>query len=234
MGHMAALGVGGPPVVAFVPTDITGLQLWLRADDIAQADNTAVSAWADQSGLGNNAAAAGGVEPTLQTSEVNGHSVVRFDGVNDVMTVTGITNNDATRTVIYAGKIIAFTSNDGVWGWSASASVDQGTTTIRYRLNAAAGSVTIGTPGVGTFHCGIVRFNSTSSADVYLNTAAATNFDPDDAYQSGALALALGARVAAGTNPGNIDLAEMLIYNVAITNTEKDSVVNYLKAKYSF
>ena len=114
MGSLAALGVGGATVSNFVPTDIAGLQLWLRADDIAQSDNTAVSAWADQSGSGNNAAqATGGLQPTYQTSEVNGHSVVRFDGTDDVMGVAGITNNDATRTIFWAGKIIAPPSTIG-------------------------------------------------------------------------------------------------------------------------
>ena len=56
---------------------------------------------------------------------------------------------------------------------------------VRYRVNAAAGTVTIGTAGTGTIHVSVIRYNSTSSADAYLNTGSATNFDPDDTYQSG-------------------------------------------------
>ena len=40
---------------AFVPTQLSGCQLWLRADEGVTLSSGLVSAWADQSGNGNNA-----------------------------------------------------------------------------------------------------------------------------------------------------------------------------------
>jgi hypothetical protein len=229
MGTMAALGVGGGPVSTFVPTDIAGLVLWLDADNIAQADNTTVATWNDASGAGNNAAGASG--QTLQTVELNGHSIVRFDGVDDFMSVAGITNNDATRTIFAVMKTVSLTSGDACFGWANGAACTQSGTVVRWSLNQAAGQQTIGTPGTSVHHIYTIRFTSTSSADVYFDAGAATNFDPDDSYQSGAAVLNIGARNA-GTAPANIDLAALLIYNSTLSDPDRLSVLGYLQARF--
>lgn len=73
----------------FEPTEISGLKGWWKADSINQADNTSVSAWLDSSGneahMYQSSATA---QPTLQTNELNGYPVVRFDGTNDFMNLT--------------------------------------------------------------------------------------------------------------------------------------------------
>lgn len=82
----------------FEPTEISGLKGWWKADSIDQADNTSVSAWLDSSGneahMYQSSATA---QPTLQTNELNGYPVVRFDGTNDFMNLTApfdyLTNN---------------------------------------------------------------------------------------------------------------------------------------------
>lgn len=63
-----------------------GAVLVLDARYIAQADNTAVSTWTDRSGSGYDfAQATGANQPTLQTGEVGGSSIVRFDGSSDYL-----------------------------------------------------------------------------------------------------------------------------------------------------
>jgi hypothetical protein len=60
--------------------------LVLDARYIAQADNTAVSTWTDRSGSGYDfAQATGANQPTLQTGEVGGSPIVRFDGSSDYL-----------------------------------------------------------------------------------------------------------------------------------------------------
>ncbi len=64
-----------------------GAVLVLDARYIAQADNTAVSTWSDRSASGYDfSQATGANQPTLQTGEVGGSSIVRFDGSNDKLT----------------------------------------------------------------------------------------------------------------------------------------------------
>jgi hypothetical protein len=61
-----------------VPT--TGLELWLKADEISGlTDGASVSAWKDSSSVGNNGTQSDpDSQPTYHTNVVNGYPVVRF------------------------------------------------------------------------------------------------------------------------------------------------------------
>jgi hypothetical protein len=67
-------GPGGIDIVTGTP-----LKVWLKANTIAGANGSAVNTWTDSSGAGNNATGTGA---TLVTNEINGQSVVKFDGTN--------------------------------------------------------------------------------------------------------------------------------------------------------
>lgn len=63
-----------------------GAMFVLDARYINQADNSAVSTWKDRSSNGYDVTQATGAnQPTLQTGEVGGSSIVRFDGSNDYL-----------------------------------------------------------------------------------------------------------------------------------------------------
>jgi hypothetical protein len=74
---------------AFLPTNVSGLQLWLKADAIVGLnDNDPVTDWQDSSSANNDAASGGGTglnPPTYKTNILNGLPAVRFDAVNDGM-----------------------------------------------------------------------------------------------------------------------------------------------------
>ena len=57
------------------------------ADSISGSDTDPVSTWPETI-AGADATAAGTARPLLQTSEINGHSAVQYDGVNDMLTST--------------------------------------------------------------------------------------------------------------------------------------------------
>lgn len=84
---------------AFSPTDISGIKAWYDASTLTGADGSSVSQWLDQSGneahmfQGTSAA-----RPTLQTNELNGRNVVRFDGVDDFLNMTAPFDQNATNT----------------------------------------------------------------------------------------------------------------------------------------
>jgi hypothetical protein len=74
--------------VAWSPADITLLRLWLDAQAIpAQADNTDLTTWADQSGNSYDVTqAVAGKKPHYQVNGVGaGLPSVRFDGVDDIL-----------------------------------------------------------------------------------------------------------------------------------------------------
>jgi hypothetical protein len=68
----------------FVPTDIAGCKLWLKADAgvykdsgvTPAANGDEVLAWLDQSGNGNHVSASAGQGPSYQTNILNGHPAI--------------------------------------------------------------------------------------------------------------------------------------------------------------
>ncbi len=69
-----------------------GLQLWLKADAGVDTLNGSVSRWHDQSGHGNDAIQADMArQPLLVAGALNGKPVLRFDGANDRVGLTGTT-----------------------------------------------------------------------------------------------------------------------------------------------
>lgn len=91
-------------------SDFPGLKIWLDAKTIAQADGSSVTTWKDQSGFNahfNQSTTAS--KPIYKTNIINGNPVVRFDGVDDTMTITdstklNIANNIPGITIIVVGN----------------------------------------------------------------------------------------------------------------------------------
>lgn len=87
----------------WLPTSESGLTVWHRSGygywqdtagtSAATADTTAVARWDDQSGNNRHATQATGAKcPLLRTAVINGHSVLRFDGSNDCLQSTAMSN----------------------------------------------------------------------------------------------------------------------------------------------
>lgn len=77
----------------FEPTEISGLKAWYDASTLTGTDGSSVSQWLDSSG--NQAhmfQPSATAQPTLQTNELNGRNVVRFDGSDDFMNLTAPLN----------------------------------------------------------------------------------------------------------------------------------------------
>src|SRR5690348_4328042 len=74
------------PSGTFSPTDISGLKLWVKADQIGGlSDGDPVSTWSDQSGVGNDMTSSGSNRPTYKTGILNSFPIVRFDGSDDFL-----------------------------------------------------------------------------------------------------------------------------------------------------
>ena len=83
----------------FTPATISGLQLWLDAADsstlfdataggsLVTTDGAVVARWSDKSGNNRHVAqATANARPLLKTAVKNGRNIIRFDGLNDVLT----------------------------------------------------------------------------------------------------------------------------------------------------
>ena len=100
--HYAPLGS------SFVPSDISGLQVWLDAElGVTKDGSNKVSAWLDQSSNAYNYTQALSAEqPTWVDASLNGKPIIRFSGVDQrlYMAVSNLVSNAAARTVISVFK----------------------------------------------------------------------------------------------------------------------------------
>jgi hypothetical protein len=225
------LADAGPTAAAsFSPASIAGLERQFDAAQISgvSVDATPVASWTDLSGNAAHATqAVGAAQPLYKTNIINGLPVVRFDGVDDRLQSIGLTARTARTAFVVAIRRGGTGYLMGLGSDQAAFQIDQGAgTTWTYRLTQASGAVTLGSNAA--FAVLAVRWNTTSSADVFYNNGAGTNFDPIDAYST-ATTLELGNESAGF---GQVDVGYGLCYDSALSNPNIVLVQNWLGARF--
>jgi hypothetical protein len=226
----------------FAPTAIGGLQGWYKADAITPvADGAAVGTWPDSSGNGRNATqATGGNQPTYQTLEKNNLPVVRFDGSDDMLDST-CPIGGATQTVFVVAKITDFSAARTLVGPQSGAG-------LQLRANATSGAeavlksgtATIGTGGTnliaGQWYILQATYNHTTGAwalygPVSTVTGTTANGSGTNVQTLSAASLRIGRN---GTSEPMLgDIAEVLVYNSVLSDTDRRRVENYLGTKWA-
>lgn len=211
--------------------DLHNPTVWLKADAIpGLADGAAIASWPDSSGNGNDAVQATGAnQPLYKTSIVNSKPVVRFDGTNDELLAPMPVG--ATKTFFFVVK------KRGAIGAVSQAAYGVGgfEQLLTNTAFSAAGWVyweTGADIGGDPTNWGVVTFKheSVSSVKIYLNATLAITADPNNGVATAA-AFGLGSNgVAAGF--GDYDIAEVLMYDSALSDSERLDVYDYLNEKY--
>jgi len=217
------------PDDSFNPLDVAGCELWLRPERLG-ADGTSVALWADSSGASNDAAqSTAGLQPLVVTGAIDGYRVARFDGAGDALPVAALTASDATRTIYVVARAAA--TGGSVWGFGSAARLNPNdSANWGYVNNAAAGTTFL--PGAPlTWQLVSLRYNSVSSTDGWVNGGNATNFDPDDSYQTGGAGFVVGNRNGGGAN-FNGDIVELLMFNSGVGTTNHNLIRGYFSRKY--
>jgi uncharacterized protein (DUF2141 family) len=238
---------GSPPAPSEIPA--AGLRLWLRADaGITASASGAVTAWADQSGSNNNAVqATESKAPKLVASALNGKPVLRFDGVDDYLDVAqaaslAITGDIASFFVV---KFDDFATFRAVWGKTAGPGGNLPAPTDYYtvpntgvpRLYRGDGtSTSLGfvdaTKGVTVGSYQIVGFAQQGPTLTHYLAGQANGSGQLTAKRGdGGKALKIGSREDFVTKMKG-DIAELVIYDRALSDAERTQLVDYLKNKY--
>ncbi len=113
LGRRSGLLFGGK---SFSPTDIAGLQLWLRADvgvfqdaaltTPATADSDPIGGWADQSGNSRHVTqSTASKRPTLKLAQQNGKPSLQFDNVDDGLVYPSFPLSDTGFSVFVVAKL---------------------------------------------------------------------------------------------------------------------------------
>jgi hypothetical protein len=224
---------------------ITNLVLWLRADCVTgnapdPADNSTVNTWTDLSGLGNNATRQSGT-PTFQSDAsnlINSRPVVNFDGSS---TFTSIDIRAITRSnvSIFAVYKLRSTNQVGVWGidngnwdrffmarWSGDDGIISHSGTTAVPLS--------GQNGVTKFVTTIYKYNVNSGSSVYDNGTLVSSFTDQAAISDAQTTLRIGSIGAIGGGYQLIgDIAELIIFDQALSDTDRKTVNGYLNTKYN-
>ena len=241
---------------AFSPSDIAGLQLWLDATtglfdatsggSAVTTDGSAVARWEDQSGNGRHITQTTlASRPILKTAIQNSKNIIRFDGTDDILRrseafvhaqgaatifVVVSANSGASDRLMSEGRT-ANTNSLYMPIISASATLFQ----VLYRLDNGTiplNNVSFGTAFNGTGFKLICAVDSGTNFAGFINKVTTNNQN----YTRGTVTLDTFAIGGWATNierdffPG--DVAEVVIYNTALGTSDRQSVENYLYAKW--
>ncbi len=226
-----------------------GLQLWLKADaGVGTNSSGQVTAWADQSGMGQVARPpAGPVKaPTVELNALNGYPVLRFvDGPRylDIPNSPGLARLTQDVTILTlvkyddlsGGHCCALSKTVGnlpaPFDWYNAGS-DRGRTAF-YLGNGAQcmGFLSVSAPPAGVFN--VLGFTwKNGLAEQHLN-----DFENGSAHYTAPLGdgggpLRIGSRADLVTQLQG-SLAEILIYQPSLSARDRGAVIEYLRGKYA-
>lgn len=232
------------------------IQLWLDASDASTITLTsgAVSNWADKSGNGIDFAQGTATNrPIVQTAEQNGRDVVRFDGVNDYLIhntsillknlagstmylVHRLRSNTATRRDL--AVISNNTTSAGRLGMHTSLGTANKYVTTMRTTDGGAAQTTTSTNNSDTNWRLLTasQIYTTANTAIFVNNVAdGTNSGvspSSNTSNTDSARATIGCGIAL-TMFADIDVAEILIYNVNHSTAQRAQVWNYLKAKWN-
>ena len=227
------------------PGDISGLYVRLEADSLGLEHGDTVTSWTDAANSYNFTGTA-----TYDAYFANGHAAVYFDGIADQLKNQGWTDgpSPADATLFVVGNFTT-TGNDENSDWMISAQWPEGTTANRFRL------IKYKNDGRYQFRVGsasTVTLNTTTDTEKHVfalvsgQTAGAVDLLVDgELFGSGSSgsvvdmqALGLGSNhrggdLGTGNQFADCTIAEVLLYDHALTAQEVTDVTDYLQAKYA-
>lgn len=243
MGFFASSGIlnrrgffgGVAPTAPFSPADIAGLSLWLKADAGVTTSGGFVTAWADQSGNGNNCSSPNNV--VLNSSP---YPFLYFNGTNSEITLNANIFNSYSALSLLAVWSIVNGSNNGVIGSNLYSSFEIVTVDASYvgmRNNNYDSTINFGgwwdaeefslsTLAIDTSDAsGTMRKNgSTSGVDFAPENSEA--LQGGQTYKIGRYAEDIGDYFA------ELSLAELIVYDEKLDGSQISQVEQYLNDKY--
>ena len=215
----------------FSPTDIAGISLWLKADAGVTVSGGFVTAWADQSGNGNNCSS-----PNAVVLNSSPYSNLYFDGTESEITLHEDVFNGFSALSLFAVWNIVDNGNGGVIGstnYSNFEIVTQDDSVVRMQNNNYESNINTGGLWYAEEFC--LSTITADSAGGGSGTARrnGTDVDFDDANIE---ALQGGQTYKIGVYGGSyfteLSLAELIVYSQKQNGSQIDQVEGYLNTKY--
>ena len=221
----------------FSPIDIAGISLWLKADAGLTVDgNDFVTAWADQSGNGNNCSSPNNVEFLSSP-----YSSLYFDGDNSESEITLNSNvfNGFSALSLFAVWNITDSGNNGILGstnYSNFEIVTQDGSVVRMRNDNYDSNINIGGLWYAEEFClsTITADSAGGGSGTARRNGSTTGVDFDDANIE---ALQSGQTYKIGVYGESyfayLSIAELIVYSEELNGSQIDQVEAYLNDKYA-
>jgi hypothetical protein len=219
-----------------IPLSIPGCQLWLDATDSSTftLNGSNVSTWRDKSGIGNNATAN---TPIELNSTINGFPALKFTTAEYIGGNISITGN--TLTVFSTFKVSSLPTFGRVISLGSLGGDDYNNTSSTCILNY--GSAAMGPMRVSQYVSSATPLNTSVVHTVYFdgtNTYVYTNGGTASSMSSSGNFSVSRYNLGRSTNTGDTYsafsgfLGEVIIYNTALTTTQRQTIEGYLARKW--
>lgn len=223
-----------------LPQTVPNLVLWLDASQVTGlTDGAAVSAWPDASGRAHHATQASAANrPTYRSAALSGKAAMRFDGSDDYLRIAGtIVGGTQARTVFFVARPDVV-GNKGVVDLGNGTTLGAGfLVTPEYGVRVNGGSrLWLPSASTQTMQIGVLQFTGTTTNGISLwingtlrspsSTIAAT------IQTSGSGSVGTWTAGPIGNNNFDGDIAEIIVYDRALSTTERQAVQQYLDTKY--
>ena len=215
------------------PLDIAGCALWLDADDpssITADGSNLVSQWNDKSGNARHATSSGSNRPTRTSAAQNGRAVLTFDGTSSQMAIdsTFLVTSNATILAVArrtSGTYGAVITSKGAGDSSPALQHASGSWQIAYSANISV----IGSQASYAILCGTISSGATAA---YANGLTQDSDASSGPLSSDATKTYIGTYRAAIANVLAGEIAEIIVFNTALSATDRVRVEAYLAAKW--
>lgn len=241
LNSLSGLGTGSN-ALAFTPSSISGLKLWVDANKGTTTDGTTpctngqgLAFWADQSGNSNTMSSQGGSNnPIFNTNIQNGLSGITFAGAASQQSIQAIfTYNDPEHIFMVVKQVTWTQFRRLVARASASGNMKliNDVATPGIYLDDGTNTNSPGTTGMtlGTFFVLDFCFNGASST-IRLNNGSNTTGNPGSGTNMGGVTI--GADYLSGTGASNIVVGELLAYDSHLSDANASLVNHYLGTKW--
>lgn len=237
----------------FVPTDFDGCQVWLDAADTSSVVLTSsnVTQWNDKSGNGNNFT--NGSSSLTYASKLNGNNVITGPtsvSQNTLYGPSSLTRNGVNHSYFYvitypasgASNIRAIFFNSAeFFGHSGSTgpylennnNIPNGSTQYWFYTTGAPFASANAFYGGNSFICACVRQNGVYTITSTGNTAS-TNTNANGTGNASLLPNTTNGQYSVVWNTIGANIAEVIIYNTALSVTQRQIVEGYLAWKWGF
>lgn len=224
-----------PLASGFNPKSIANLAGWWDASDSTTITiATGVSAWADKSGNGRTLTqSTTNNQPALVANQINGKPAISFDGVNDTLGASFTLAQPCQHFVVFKFNAAYSSGNPRVWdGFGVSSGMYRASAT-QMVLNAGASNDSGDVTDAEMQAYGVwdTELNGTSS---FIRRAGVRRDSNESNVGTGAPSgIRLGVFQNGFSAPGNVSIAEVLIYSSILSASQATAVRKYLGKKYN-